>query len=161
MFLRCRHAAKSRFMKLRADVQVKLQLLDNKRGMSILCFFLFLSCVSLSSFSVQDLAFQLERLVAGLYVYSRQCHKIFKPAAVFPIEVELGVELLPPPSVEEEEVVEVAEKEAKDDEGSTAAVTNGDATADDIEKENIREEPENEGDKDEKGVIEGNLISLD
>lgn len=134
---------------------------QQERYVHTVCFFLFLSCVSLSSFSVQDLAFQLERLVAGLYVYSRQCHKIFKPAAVFPIEVELGVELLPPPSVEEEEVVEVAEKEAKDDEGSTAAVTNGDATADDIEKENIREEPENEGDKDEKGVIEGNLISLD
>lgn len=133
---------------------------QQERYVHTVCF-LFLSCVSLSSFSVQDLAFQLERLVAGLYVYSRQCHKIFKPAAVFPIEVELGVELLPPPSVEEEEVVEVAEKEAKDDEGSTAAVTNGDATADDIEKENIREEPENEGDKDEKGVIEGNLISLD
>ena len=33
MFLRCRHAAKLRFIKLRSDVLVKLQLLDNKRGM--------------------------------------------------------------------------------------------------------------------------------
>ena len=32
MFLRCRHAAKLRFVKLRSDVLVKLQLLDNKRG---------------------------------------------------------------------------------------------------------------------------------
>lgn len=32
MFLRCRHAAKIRFIKLRSDVLVKLQLLDNKRG---------------------------------------------------------------------------------------------------------------------------------
>ena len=32
MFLRCRHAAKLRFIKLRSDVLVKLQLLDNKRG---------------------------------------------------------------------------------------------------------------------------------
>lgn len=32
MFLRCRHAAKVRFIKLRSDVLVKLQLLDNKRG---------------------------------------------------------------------------------------------------------------------------------
>ena len=32
MFLRCRHAAKVRFVKLRSDVLVKLQLLDNKRG---------------------------------------------------------------------------------------------------------------------------------
>ena len=41
--------------------------------------------------TVQDVAFQLERLVAGMYVYYRQCFKIFKPAAIFPIEVELGV----------------------------------------------------------------------
>jgi len=32
VFLRCRHAAKLRFIKLRSDVLVKLQLLDNKRG---------------------------------------------------------------------------------------------------------------------------------
>ncbi len=34
MFLRCRHAAKVRFIRLRSDVLVKLQLLDNKRGES-------------------------------------------------------------------------------------------------------------------------------
>lgn len=73
MFLRCRHAAKIRFIKLRSDVLVKLQLLDNKR--------------------VQDVAFQLERLVAGMYIYYRQCHRSLKPAAVFPIEVELGIDL--------------------------------------------------------------------
>ncbi|XP_064406147.1 PRKCA-binding protein-like isoform X2 [Halichondria panicea] len=75
VFLRCRHAAKLRFIKLRSDVLVKLQLLDNKR--------------------VQDVAFQLERLVAGMYVYYRQCHKIMTPACVFPIEVELGINLDP------------------------------------------------------------------
>jgi len=72
VFLRCRHAAKLRFIKLRSDVLVKLQLLDNKR--------------------VQDVAFHLERLVAGMYVYYRQSHLALKPAAVFPIEVELQTE---------------------------------------------------------------------
>lgn len=43
---------------------------------------------------VQDVAFQLERLVAGMYIYNRQCHKALKPAAIFPIEVELDT-LLP------------------------------------------------------------------
>lgn len=135
MFLRCRHAAKIRFIKLRSDVLVKLQLLDNKRGKRklqpknkmrncgrrgqgrgyssaverSLCMreasgsnpdistdflfpfpqpliFLFLS-------AVQDVAFQLERLVAGMYIYYRQCHRSLKPAAVFPIEVELGIDL--------------------------------------------------------------------
>lgn len=73
MFLRCRHAAKVRFIKLRSDVLVKLQLLDNKR--------------------VQDVAFQLERLIAGMYIYYRQSYRSLKPAAVFPIEVELGIDL--------------------------------------------------------------------
>lgn len=44
--------------------------------------------------AVQDVAFQLERLVAGMYVYYRQCHKALKPAAIFPIEVELGFDPL-------------------------------------------------------------------
>ena len=43
---------------------------------------------------VQDVAFQLERLVAGMYVYYRQCHRALKPAAIFPIEVELGFDPL-------------------------------------------------------------------
>ena len=42
---------------------------------------------------VQDVAFQLERLIAGMYIYYRQCHRTLKPAAVFPIEVELGINL--------------------------------------------------------------------
>jgi len=42
--------------------------------------------------TVQDVAFHLERLVAGMYVYYRQSHLALKPAAVFPIEVELQTE---------------------------------------------------------------------
>ena len=44
-------------------------------------------------FLVQDVAFQLERLVAGMYIYYRQCHRTLKPAAIFPIEVELGIDV--------------------------------------------------------------------
>ncbi len=29
----------------------------------------------------------------GMYIYYRQCHRTLKPAAVFPIEVELGINL--------------------------------------------------------------------
>uniref|UniRef100_A0A1X7V7Q8 PRKCA-binding protein n=2 Tax=Amphimedon queenslandica TaxID=400682 RepID=A0A1X7V7Q8_AMPQE len=72
VLLRCRHATKRKFMKLRSDVLVKLQLLDNKR--------------------VQDLAFQLERLIGGMYVYCRQSYNVLKPACVFPIEVQLQLE---------------------------------------------------------------------
>ena len=52
--------------------------------------------------TVQDVAFQLERLVGGLYVYNRQCHKTMKQAAVFPIEVQLSVHPEPPPPTEGE-----------------------------------------------------------
>ena len=41
---------------------------------------------------MQDVAFQLERLITGLYVYNRKCHKLLKPAAVFPIEVHLSID---------------------------------------------------------------------
>ena len=46
--------------------------------------------------TVQDVAFQLERLVAGMYIYYRQSYRSIKPAAVFPIEVELGIHLQDP-----------------------------------------------------------------
>ena len=47
---------------------------------------------------MQDLTFQLERLVGGMYVYCRQSYKLLKPACVFPIEVQLQ---LGPPGEEE------------------------------------------------------------
>ena len=53
--------------------------------------------------AVQDVAFQLERLVAGMYVYNRQCHKVLKPAAIFPIEVQLETSTVPRLEHEEEE----------------------------------------------------------
>ena len=56
----------------------------------------------LSTSTVQDVAFQLERLVGGLYVYNRQCHKTMKQAAVFPIEVQLSVHPEPHPPLEGE-----------------------------------------------------------
>ena len=33
-------------------------------------------------------------MVAGMYVYYRQCYRALKPAAIFPIEVELGFDPL-------------------------------------------------------------------
>ena len=45
VFLRCRHAAKLRFVKLRSDVLVKLQLLDNKRGVCVcvcMCVYVYM-----------------------------------------------------------------------------------------------------------------------
>ena len=40
---------------------------------------------------VQDVAFQLERVVAGMYIYYRQSYRTLKPSAIFPIEVELDI----------------------------------------------------------------------
>ncbi len=55
---------------------------------------------------VQDVAFQLERLVAGMYVYYRQSYRNLKPTAIFPIEVELSIlqDSKRSPSVEESPV---------------------------------------------------------
>ena len=57
------------------------------------CFDIFLPHMH-KKIIVQDVAFQLERLVAGMYVYYRQCYRALKPAAIFPIEVELGFDPL-------------------------------------------------------------------
>ena len=50
--------------------------------------------------TVQDVAFQLERLVGGMYVYNRQCYNALKLAAVFPIEVQLSIHPPTPPALE-------------------------------------------------------------
>ena len=64
------------------------------------------------SLSVQDVAFQLERLIGGLYVYCRQSYKVLKPACVFPIEVELQLENTLPKYSEEQN-----EEEEKEEDG--------------------------------------------
>ena len=63
------------------------------------------------SLSVQDVAFQLERLIGGLYVYCRQSYKVLKPACVFPIEVELQLENTLPKYSEEQNEEEKEEDE--------------------------------------------------
>ncbi|ESN91862.1 hypothetical protein HELRODRAFT_187613 [Helobdella robusta] len=70
LILRCRQEARARFAKMRSDVLVKLELLDNKH--------------------VQDIVFQLQRLVSGLAKYHRESHEVLKKADVFPIEVDLS-----------------------------------------------------------------------
>lgn len=67
--LRCRQLARERFAKLRSDVLVKLELLDQKH--------------------VQDIVFQLQRFVAAVTEYHENSYSVLKEANVFPIEVDL------------------------------------------------------------------------
>ncbi|XP_022249621.1 PRKCA-binding protein-like isoform X6 [Limulus polyphemus] len=69
LVLRCRQDARARFAKLRSDVLVKLELLDQKH--------------------VQDIVFQLQRLVSALSNYHNDSHAVMKTANIFPIEVDL------------------------------------------------------------------------
>jgi len=69
LVLRCRSDARRRFAKLRSDVLVKLELLDNKH--------------------VQDIVFQLRRLMAGLTTFHADCAELMRGAKLFPIEVDL------------------------------------------------------------------------
>ena len=43
-------------------------------------------------FTVQDLTVHLERMVSALYVYTKECHKALKAAAVFPFQMELQID---------------------------------------------------------------------
>lgn len=70
LILRCRQEARIRFAKLRADVLVKLELLDQKH--------------------VQDIVFQLQRLVSALAQYHTDCYEALNGTTIFPIEVDLS-----------------------------------------------------------------------
>ncbi|CAL8108736.1 unnamed protein product [Calicophoron daubneyi] len=69
LILRCRQEARSRFSKMRADVLVKLELLDNKH--------------------VQDTVLQLQRFINAMAAYHDQCYEVMKQAKIFPLEVDL------------------------------------------------------------------------
>ncbi|XP_071948769.1 PRKCA-binding protein-like isoform X1 [Antedon mediterranea] len=69
LILRCRQEARARFAKMRSDVMVKMELLDQKH--------------------VQDIVFQLQRLVSTFAQYHKDSHTQMKDADVFPIEVDI------------------------------------------------------------------------
>ncbi|CAF1481043.1 unnamed protein product [Adineta ricciae] len=74
LILRCRQLARERFAKMRADVLVKLELLDQKH--------------------VQDIVFQLHRFITALDKYHKDCNEVMKEADIFPIEVDLSLPTL-------------------------------------------------------------------
>ncbi|KAL8581069.1 PRKCA-binding protein [Nucella lapillus] len=69
LVLRCRQEARTRFAKMRSDVLVKMELLDQKH--------------------VQDIVFQLQKFVSAMSKYHTDCHEAMAGAVVFPIEVDL------------------------------------------------------------------------
>ncbi|XP_037074351.1 LOW QUALITY PROTEIN: PRKCA-binding protein-like [Pollicipes pollicipes] len=70
LVLRCRQDARARFARLRSDVLVKLELLDQKH--------------------VQDIVYQLQRLISGFASYHSECYDLMKEHQYFPIEVDLS-----------------------------------------------------------------------
>ncbi|XP_037094073.1 PRKCA-binding protein-like [Pollicipes pollicipes] len=70
LILRCRQQGRARFARLRSDVLVKLELLDQKH--------------------VQDIVFQLQRLISGLARYHQECFDLMRQHQYFPIEVDLS-----------------------------------------------------------------------
>jgi len=69
LVLRCRQEARKKFAKLRADVLVKIELLDNKH--------------------VQDTVIQLQKFVSAIAMFHTNCYEAMQSATVFPIEVDL------------------------------------------------------------------------
>nr|CAG4638455.1 EOG090X06GA [Cyclestheria hislopi] len=69
LVLRCRQDARARFASLRSDVQVKIELLDNKH--------------------VQHVVQQLQRFLSHMTVFHDECHSLFEGQRFFPIEVDL------------------------------------------------------------------------
>ncbi|KOC60303.1 PRKCA-binding protein [Habropoda laboriosa] len=70
LVLRCRQEARAKFAKLRSDVLVKLELLDNKH--------------------VQDVVWQLQKFAAGLAKYYSNTRDLLSTVTLFPVEVDLS-----------------------------------------------------------------------
>jgi hypothetical protein len=70
LILRCRQLARTRFAKLRSDVLVKMELLDNKH--------------------VQSLGGHLTKLIKGLSEVHTNALELFSGPALFPVEVDLS-----------------------------------------------------------------------
>ncbi|KAL4709706.1 hypothetical protein ACJJTC_007437 [Scirpophaga incertulas] len=71
LILRCRQDARARFARLRSDVLVKLELLENKK--------------------TQDVAYQLRRFIKGLAVYHNETvEHLRENSSLFPVEVDLS-----------------------------------------------------------------------
>ncbi|XP_049819313.1 PRKCA-binding protein isoform X2 [Aethina tumida] len=70
LILRCRQLARARFAKLRSDVLVKMELLDNKH--------------------VQSLGGHLSKLIRGLSELHTSTIELFQGPALFPVEVDLS-----------------------------------------------------------------------
>ena len=76
-----RSHAKQKFARLRSDVLTKLELLDAKH--------------------VQDIVYQLKRLMAGLSLFHRECQEIMAgDPKLFPVEVDLNQSTCRPREVE-------------------------------------------------------------
>lgn len=70
LILRCRQDARGRFAKMRSDVLVKLELLEQKHA--------------------QDIVEQLKRFILSFTKFHSQCSSIMSETNVFPIEIDLS-----------------------------------------------------------------------
>ncbi|CAB3383702.1 Hypothetical predicted protein [Cloeon dipterum] len=86
LVLRCRQEARTKFAKLRADVLVKLELLDNKH--------------------VQDVTHQLKRLLTSLAAFHKTSYDLLNEGQLFPVEVDLSRSAFSYPSQDEQQAEE-------------------------------------------------------
>ena len=83
LVLRCRADAKRRFARMRSDVLTKLELLDNKH--------------------VQDIVFQLKRLMSGLTSFHKECQQLMSAdTKLFPVEIDFEQSTCKPQVVDTE-----------------------------------------------------------
>lgn len=87
LVLRCRADAKRRFARMRSDVLTKLELLDNKH--------------------VQDIVYQLKRLMSGLTAFHKECQELMSAdAKLFPVEIDFDQSSCKKHAAENDEIYE-------------------------------------------------------
>jgi hypothetical protein len=79
---------------MRADVLVKLELLDQKHGLFLFKIYSLSPLLLLLLLLVQDIVFQLHRFITALDKYHKDCNEVMKEADIFPIEVDITLPTL-------------------------------------------------------------------
>ena len=121
LVLRCRADAKRRFARMRSDVLTKLELLDNKH--------------------VQDIVFQLKRLMGGLTTFHKECQELMGvDAKLFPVEIDFEQSTCKPVVPENEEHDDIIDEE----EGINSIIPEFDQSAEEKSSQLLEPSPESQ-----------------
>jgi PRKCA-binding protein len=139
LILRCRQLARIAFAKMRQDVLVKLELLDQKH--------------------VQDIIFQLHRFITAMSKYNTDCFETMKSITdIFPIEVDLPETTLFNPNDQEND--KMAFKHEYNDNNEQEEEEEETDSADDFDEDDTDSSPNHQKNSNNNNTNDNNVANL-